>query len=219
MKPYPKYPKYLITEDGQVINSETGKTCKQRVTVYGYLTVCLGKGTYRTHRLVAETYLPNPENKREVNHIDCNKQNNHVLNLEWVSSKENKAHAWQHGLYSDIAEDHHAAQWTNTEIHEVCKMLQDGVSNKVIAERFGMHKDHVAHIKCGDIWASISKDYDFKLKIKPRWGDALLHKVCEMLQDGKHYKVVAEELGLPDRSVNRIQNRKLHTRISDKYVW
>ena len=63
----------------------------------GYLAIKFtinGKRTsHLVHRLVAETFIPNPENKSEVNHIDGNKHNNRVDNLEWVSSSENKQHA------------------------------------------------------------------------------------------------------------------------------
>lgn len=61
---------------------------------YGYLIVVLCKdGKHRTrkvHRLVAETYIPNPEGKREVDHIDNNRKNNCIQNLRWVTSAENK---------------------------------------------------------------------------------------------------------------------------------
>lgn len=68
-----------------------------------YLQVCLSKNNQKKkfliHRLVAETFIDNFEHKREVNHKDGNKQNNCVDNLEWVTSKENKKHAWENGYY------------------------------------------------------------------------------------------------------------------------
>ena len=72
-----------------------GKVLKQKVTK-GYNMVSLSKdGNPKgktVSRLVAKTFIPNPENKPEVNHIDENKQNNHVDNLEWVTAKENANH-------------------------------------------------------------------------------------------------------------------------------
>lgn len=63
----------------------------------GYLTVRLTDTTkvktHRVHRLVAQAFIPNPDNKPFVNHKDSNRQNNHVDNLEWVTAKENTDHA------------------------------------------------------------------------------------------------------------------------------
>lgn len=79
-----------------------GRNLKQRETHNGYLRVKFIKNKkiqkVRVHRLVAEAFIEKP--KLEVNHIDGNKKNNNVENLEWVTPKENKKHAWIMGLYS-----------------------------------------------------------------------------------------------------------------------
>jgi hypothetical protein len=65
----------------------------------GYLRVNLNNKTYFIHRLVAKYFIPNPNNKSQINHIDGNKLNNNVNNLEWVSNLENRKHAVRTGLH------------------------------------------------------------------------------------------------------------------------
>ena len=83
---------YAITEDGQVWSYRAKKFMKPNQT-RGYLKVKLSnkeiRKDYYIHRLVAEAYIPNPQNKPQVNHKDENKLNNNVDNLEWMTAKEN----------------------------------------------------------------------------------------------------------------------------------
>ena len=87
------YSNYLIYDDGRVYSKYSRKFLTPRVTDSGYLTVDLysqhQRKNFRIHRLVAQTFLPNPMNLPEINHKDENKQNNHVDNLEWCDSKYN----------------------------------------------------------------------------------------------------------------------------------
>lgn len=91
---------YFITKDGKIWASNKlhgdGGFMRQ-CDFKGYKTVGLYKDgkqiTCRVHRLVAQTFIPNPENKPYINHIDGNRANNHVDNLEWCTQKENVYHA------------------------------------------------------------------------------------------------------------------------------
>lgn len=96
---------YYITEDGRCYNSITGKYLRGQYSKYGYLNyyLTLPSGKKRRiycHRLVANAYIPNdnPIEKNQVNHIDGNKKNNCVENLEWVTPRENTIHSIEHGL-------------------------------------------------------------------------------------------------------------------------
>ena len=82
------YSGYLIYPDGRVFSKKTNIFMKQHDDGNGYLFVSLNPSK-KIHRLVAIHYIPNPENKKEVDHIDRDKSNNDISNLRWVSSKEN----------------------------------------------------------------------------------------------------------------------------------
>ena len=93
MKRYKDTP-YFVTEDGKVIGSK-GYELKLNSGKSGYIQIRSTKlnKTFSVHRMIAETYIPNPENKPQVNHIDGNKLNNDYNNLEWVSRSENMRHS------------------------------------------------------------------------------------------------------------------------------
>ena len=69
---------------------------------------------YRIHRLVAEAFIPNPENKRDVNHINGNKHDNRVENLEWLTHSENMKHAYKIGLNRISEKQSEAIKKANT---------------------------------------------------------------------------------------------------------
>ena len=90
---------YLISEDGKVYNLKTKRYLKGHLENTGYISVNLNinnkKKNYALHRLVAQTFLENPDNLPIVNHKDGNKLNNNVENLEWVSQSYNCKYAFK----------------------------------------------------------------------------------------------------------------------------
>ena len=94
---------YYVSNMGDVKN-KNGRAMKQR-KVKGYNMVNLTKNGVAkgetVSRLVAKAFIPNPYNKKEVNHIDENKLNNHVSNLEWVTPKENSNHGTRNKRIAD----------------------------------------------------------------------------------------------------------------------
>jgi hypothetical protein len=105
IKGYEEY--YEISNKGRVRNIKTGQFKKASVGKVGYPVVDICKNGKRKHkylhRLLAEHFIPNSENKPQVNHIDGNKTNYQLNNLEWVTSKENIQHAFKTGLNKGIA--------------------------------------------------------------------------------------------------------------------
>jgi hypothetical protein len=91
---------YIVSElrDHRVLKSGTDSKGYQRVRV----TVNRQKCCLKVHREVAKAFVPNPENKPQVNHIDGDKSNNAASNLEWVTNKENARHAMKNGLWENV---------------------------------------------------------------------------------------------------------------------
>jgi hypothetical protein len=88
---------YLINVDGKIVNTKTSKEVKSYINSKGYLQAKIkinGKwASMKTHRLIAIAFIENKFNKPFINHIDSNRLNNHISNLEWVTNRENVCHS------------------------------------------------------------------------------------------------------------------------------
>jgi len=100
-----EYEHYQVSNHGNIKNAQNS-VMKLETTNKGYLRVTLSaKGVqkkFRVHRLVAQHFIPNPENKEQVNHKDTDKTNNHYTNLEWSTNQENMVHAYKNNLSYDV---------------------------------------------------------------------------------------------------------------------
>ena len=103
-KPIKDWEWYMVDEYGNVKNTKTNKLLVGDINNAGYYRVCLYDGDrqqrFFRHRLVAEYFIPNPNNLPEVNHKNGNKENCHYSNLEWCTRSDNEQHAWSSRLKS-----------------------------------------------------------------------------------------------------------------------
>lgn len=145
--------RYRISNLGNVLSikrrgsgcNKTGHNLKIKKDIHEYCYVNLYDGlkhkSYKIHRLVAIHYLDNPENKPQVNHLDFNRQNNMVNNLEWCSMSENHKHTWQNGRGSNPLHEkglnNPNTRYTLDNIKEMISLRRTGESYPSIAKHFG----------------------------------------------------------------------------------
>lgn len=102
-KKIPDYEKYYLISNMGNVKTINGEIVEQK-NQHGYKIVYLKNKIFsrpiQVHRLVAITFIKNPDNKPIINHIDGNKQNNNVKNLEWCTESENRKHAVKNGLFN-----------------------------------------------------------------------------------------------------------------------
>lgn len=143
---------YEITRDGKVINKHTGHTLAPQPNGKGYLRVSIGKKLMFIHRLVAEKYIPNPENKPQVNHKDGNKLNNCVDNLEWVTNQENRNHAVDNDLQV-TGERCSWAKLTEENVKEI--RANPGYENEYWARKFKVSRGTINDVVNYRTWKHI----------------------------------------------------------------
>jgi hypothetical protein len=138
-----------------------GRQLTKKINKYGYVVVCLMKNGDRKdaliHRLVASAFIDNPQYLPQVNHIDADKQNNTVDNLEWVTAQQNVDHAMSHNLQNFAWGDQlPQATLTKDQVVEIKKLLKEGKLNqREIARLFGVGKNAIWFIAKGLTWKKV----------------------------------------------------------------
>jgi len=197
---------YLIYPDGRVYSELSNKFLSIHKAKNGYLNLHLyidrkvvNKGI---HQLVAETYIPNPENKSTVNHRDGNKENNYDWNLQWMTQGENNQHSYDTGLKkAPSGINVHFAKYSEKMVKLACKeMSKDKMSLYDIEKLTGIPHKSLCDIRAGNIWKDISNNYEFPTEkvIASRIG--LDHetnkKMKKLIKQGKSNQEIYDLLGI-----------------------
>lgn len=156
--------RYLVSNHGRVMSLRYGRTGKPRLMRTGrsnwYRSVDLFKGgahkQVNVHVLVAEAFIGPRQNGMEVNHKDGVKFNNHISNLEYVTSSENKLHAHRTGLKISLkGEKSGRSKLKPYEVETILLLVKSGLYHKEIAPMFGVTKSNISAIVCGKSWSCL----------------------------------------------------------------
>lgn len=222
---------YLVSDHGNIKNSETNKILKPFPNHKGYLMVRIYhkkiKYDFSVHRLVALHFMPvRSIYTDQVNHKDGNKKNNHIDNLEWIDNTGNIIHAVNSGLITyHKGKDHHMAKYNEELIHKICKLISEGYTNDEIIISLNIKRTLVSDIRRKKTWRIISDKYIFpKLPKSKLFDKELIIQICEFLEKGYSHKSIRDNLNLPNNSqtkdlISKIKGRKYYVNISKKYKW
>lgn len=164
---------YKISNEGRVFSASraitapsnrkrflVGKIMRARISPQdGGCYIVLSKNnrrkTVKVHRLVAIAFIPNPENKKTVNHIDGNRSNNRIENLEWATFSENGLHSCR-VLRKNIGSNHASHKLSENDIPVIFSRKKDGVSTSEIASAFGVCSDSIRRVLDKRTWRHVS---------------------------------------------------------------
>jgi len=150
---------YAISSHGRV-KSIKRRLIKKQSIKWEYYSINLWRNgntwCKRVHRLVAEAFKPNPENKPQVNHKDGNKLNNRASNLEWATRSENTVHSFKNGLQKKAKGELNAmAKIKESDVLEIRRLRKEGNKLKEISVLYGISFKTVSKIINHQRWSHI----------------------------------------------------------------
>jgi hypothetical protein len=152
---------YQVSNLGKVKSAFTNSVLNGSKTKKGYLAIALYKNkirkTFAAHRLVAQTFIENPNNKSEVNHKDGNKLNNAAYNLEWCTGSENVRHAFKIGLrVKQFGTSNNNVKLTEEKVFEIKKRYHnENTTMRIIANEYGVDYALIQRIISGKAWPHV----------------------------------------------------------------
>lgn len=156
-KPINGYGNYMISSKGRV-KSTFGKIRKLHSNHKGYCKISIMgddgiRKTLSVHRLVAETFIPNPYNLPQVNHKNTIKTDNDINNLEWCDNSHNQKHAFKNGLQNNKGENNPRSILTINDVVNIRSSVDKSYSK--LAIEYGVSKSTISSIIKNKIWTNI----------------------------------------------------------------
>ena len=203
---------YFVTTDGEIYSGH--RKLKTSATGNGYARVRISylDGTSKdcyVHRIVAQAFIPNPDNKPVVNHKDANKTNNKLENLEWCTYQENTIHSVENDLITYGFETANA-RYTEKQIRDVFQKMEDGWRYKDISEETGVDYQHIINLRNNVRHKLIAKEYKVPPPRSKKISISTVKWICSMLEKGYSDRQIAEMSTNPN--VNRTKIRLIRTR-------
>ena len=146
---------YDASTDGHIRNSRTQRPLREFVGKDGYLRTQFGGKSRLVHRVIASTFIDNPNNLPEVNHIDGDKLNNSVDNLEWCTRNDNLRHAYQHELRSAKRTNNARCKLTEDDVRYIKKNYRKGDKDfgaSALSKKFGVARQTICAVVSGQNW-------------------------------------------------------------------
>lgn len=212
-------PDYCITLDGRIYSLKSKRFLNTQYSDGGYETITLrveGRTkTIKIHRLVAEAFIPNEENRPHVNHKDGNKKNNHKDNLEWIDRSGNMLHAYDNNLFINKPR-----QLSEEDAHTVCNLLEEGSKVCDVASMMGVSNSIISNIYKGENYKWVSMEYDFTKVPKPkRYSENKILTVCKLLSENISVREIESVTKVHYSSIKQIKQRRTHTHLSKDFNW
>lgn len=211
--------RYSISSKGRIYDHDNRCFVRYSVDKDGYYMASItieendiGYKKIRVHRFELLSFEYNPMYYRlQVNHKDGNKQNLELSNLEWVTPIYNTRHGWENGLNNNIGINNGSGKYSDTDIHKICKLIDQGYTNAEICTAFGYtdkkerirFNGTVSSVRYGKTHRNISVNYNFMkdANVKNMYSLDFANLVCQFLSDATRdysYKEIMDYLQIPN---------------------